>query len=96
MLTTVLRNFQCYDLYALLKMPFCHFHGLFEMAEVAGQTAQYDIMIGTRCANTQSGKDLSYSVESYRLSDSISFKDIVTDKAKETAEQYLKRIKANG
>ena len=66
------------------------------MAEMAEQTQQYDAMIGTSAGSTGAGKDIAESVESVKYVDAVKFKDMVTDKAKESAEQYLKGLKANG
>lgn len=80
----------------LLDMPYCHFKGLFDLAELAEVTFQYNIMIGTSSASTAAGKDIANAVESAKLSDAVKFRDMVTDEAKENAERYLKGIKANG
>lgn len=96
MLMVVLRNFGGYDVRALLSMPFCHFKGLFDMAELAEQTEQYNNIIGASSGNTVAGKEIAESVESAKYVDAVKFRDMVTDRAKENAENILKGLKANG
>ena len=96
MMMLVLRTFGAYDVRRLLDMPYCHFKGLFDLAELAEVTFQYNIMMGTHAAGTVAGNDIASAVESAKLSDAVKFRDMVTDEAKENAERYLKGLKANG
>ena len=96
MLMVVLRNFTGYDMQALISIPFCHFKGLFDMAEMAEQTQQYNAMIGASAGSTGAGKEIAESVESAKYVDAVKFRDMVTDRAKENAENILKGLKANG
>lgn len=66
------------------------------MAEIAEQVQQYNGMISASTGSTGAGKDIAEAVESVRYVDAVSFRDTVTDRAKENAENILKGLKANG
>lgn len=81
---------------ALLSIPYCHFKGLFDMAEMSEQSQQYSYMVGANAGGTNAGKNIAEAVEAVKYVDAIKFADIVTDKSKARAEKILKGLKANG